>query len=104
MASLFTAWNDASTHGTDVHECRDGEIVWAEEGFGSGGLVATEDHVIVFDLGKLTIFPATSEGFKPLVQQQVMEGNAGPHPFLPTGESSVAMRRAKSPRLSQAVK
>lgn len=62
-----------------------GEIVWAEEGFGSGGLVATEDHVIVFDLGKLTIFPATSEGFKPLVQQQVMEGKCWTAPVFANG-------------------
>jgi outer membrane protein assembly factor BamB len=62
-----------------------GEIVWVEEGYGSGGLVATEDHVIVFDLGKLTIFAATSEGFDPLIQQEIMGGKCWTAPVFAHG-------------------
>ena len=77
-----------TTHRPTELMCTDvetGEIVWAEEGFGSGGLVATEEHVIVFDLGTLTIFPATSEGFEPMVQQQIMEGKCWTAPVFANG-------------------
>ncbi len=62
-----------------------GEIVWAEEGFGSGGLIASDGHVIVFDLGKLTIFPASPTGFEPILEQTILEGKCWTAPTLANG-------------------
>lgn len=63
-----------------------GETVWSEEGFGSGGLVAAKDHVIVFDLGKLTIFKASPEGFEPALQQKILEGKCWTSPVFANGK------------------
>lgn len=62
-----------------------GEIVWAEEGFGSGGVIAAGKHVIVFDLGKLTIFPASPDGFEPILEQKILEGKCWTAPTLANG-------------------
>ena len=82
-----------SLHGTTHRPteliCTDaatGKTVWAEEGFGSGGLVAAGNHVIVFDLGKLTVFPATPEGFHPVLQQPVLEGKCWTAPVIANGQ------------------
>jgi len=77
-----------TTHRPTELMCTDaatGEIVWAEEGFGSGGLIAAGDHIIVFDLGKLTIFPASPEGFEPILQQTLLEGKCWTAPTLANG-------------------
>ena len=81
-----------SLHGT-THRLTDlvctdaktGKTVWSEEGFGSGGLIAAGKHVIVFDLGKLTIFPATAEGFAPILQQSVLKGKCWTAPVIANG-------------------
>jgi len=64
---------------------RTGEIVWAEEGFGSGGLMAAGTTVILFDEGELTLFPATPEGFEPVLRQKVLEGKCWTSPVLANG-------------------
>lgn len=77
-----------TTHRPTELMCTDaetGEIVWAEEGFGSGGLIATDKHVIVFDLGKLTIFPASAKGFEPVLDQKILEGKCWTAPTLANG-------------------
>ena len=77
-----------TTHRPTELMCTDvetGEISWAEEGFGSGGLVATEEHVIVFDLGILTIFRAKPEAYEPIVCQQIMEGKCWTAPVFANG-------------------
>lgn len=67
---------------TDV---RTGEIIWAEEGYGSGGLMAAGETVIVFDKGVLTLFQADPKGFRPLLRQSVMEGKCWTSPVLANG-------------------
>lgn len=62
-----------------------GETIWSEEGFGSGGLMAAGDIVILFDLGKLTLFRATPNGFDPILRQQVLEGKCWTSPVLSNG-------------------
>ncbi|MEM9015755.1 MAG: PQQ-binding-like beta-propeller repeat protein [Verrucomicrobiota bacterium] len=77
-----------TTHRPTELMCTDvetGEIIWAEEGYGSGGLMAAGDIVIVFDLGKLTLFRASPEGFKPLLEQQILEGKCWTAPVLANG-------------------
>jgi outer membrane protein assembly factor BamB len=82
-----------SLHGTTHRPtqliCTDattGKTVWAEEGFGSGGLVAAGSDIIVFDLGKLTIFPATPDGFRPVLQQTILEGKCWTAPVIANGQ------------------
>lgn len=77
-----------TTHRPTELVCTDvetGATVWAEEGFGSGGLIASGDHVIVFDLGKLTIFPASPDGFEPILQLQVLDGKCWTAPVIANG-------------------
>jgi len=77
-----------TTHRPTELMCTDaasGEIVWSEEGFGSGGLIAAGNHLIVFDLGKLTIFQASPKGFQPILQQPVLEGKCWTAPILANG-------------------
>lgn len=62
-----------------------GEIVWLEEGFGSGGLMAVGKNVIVFDNGLLTIFKATPERYHLLLQQKVLEGKCWTAPVYANG-------------------
>lgn len=67
---------------TDVET---GKTIWAEEGFGSGGLIAAGDDVVVFDLGMLTVFSANSEGFQPRLRQQVLDGKCWTAPVVSNG-------------------
>jgi hypothetical protein len=59
--------------------------VWAEEGFGSGGLIAAGENIIVFDLGTLSIFPADPTGFRPRLKQKILEGKCWTAPVLSHG-------------------
>lgn len=77
-----------TTHRPTELMCTDaetGEIVWTEEGFGSGGIVATKKNVIVFDLGTLTIFPADPGGYQPVLRQEVLEGKCWTAPVFANG-------------------
>ena len=67
---------------TDVET---GETIWSEEGFGSGGLTAAGSHVIVFDLGKLTIFQASPKRFITTHEQKILEGKCWTSPVLANG-------------------
>ncbi len=64
---------------------RTGETVWAEEGFGSGGLMAAGDTIVLFDQGTLTLFDATPEGFRPRLRQPLLEGKCWTIPVLSHG-------------------
>lgn len=77
-----------TTHRPTELTCTDamtGESVWAEEGFGSGGLVAVGSTVVLFDLGTLTLFEATPRGFEPQLQQKVLEGKCWTAPVVANG-------------------
>lgn len=63
-------------------ELKTGETVWSEENYGSGGLMAAGNDVIVFDKGTLTIFEASSEAFKLRLRQTVMKGKCWTSPVL----------------------
>ena len=85
-----------TTHRPTELTCSDvetGETIWSEEGFGSGGLIASGNHIIVFDLGKLTIFPASPDGFRPLLQQKILEGKCWTAPVIAHGQ--IYCRNAK---------
>ncbi len=77
-----------TTHRPTELMCTDvetGEIVWQEEGFGSGGLMAAGDHVIIFDNGLLTIFKASSEQYDQVLQQKILEGKCWTTPVFSNG-------------------
>ena len=63
-------------------ELKTGKTVWSEEGYGSGGLIAVGNDVIVFDKGTLTIFKASSEKFILRLRQQVMKGKCWTSPVI----------------------
>ena len=63
-------------------ELKTGKTVWSEEGYGSGGLMAAGNDVIVFDKGTLTIFEASPEAFKLRLRQTVMKGKCWTSPVL----------------------
>jgi len=62
-----------------------GEIVWREGQFGSGGLMAAGNTVVLFDLGTLTLFEASPEGFRPRHRQEILEGKCWTSPVLANG-------------------
>ena len=63
-------------------ELKTGKTVWSEEGYGSGGLVAAGNDVIVFDKGTLTIFEASPKEFKLRLRQTVMKEKCWTSPVL----------------------
>lgn len=77
-----------TTHRPTELTCVDaatGRIVWSEPGFGSGGLIAAGKTVIVFDNGLLTLFDADPSGFKPRLQQKILEGKCWTAPVISHG-------------------
>ncbi len=66
-------------------EAASGKIVWTEPGFGSGGLMAAGNTVIVFDNGLLTLFDATPGGYRVLHQQKILEGKCWTSPVISNG-------------------
>lgn len=63
----------------------DGEVVWQEPGFGSGGLILAGDVLIICDRGELILVRATPEGYDELVREQVLGGKCWTAPALADG-------------------
>ncbi len=63
-------------------ELKTGKTVWSEEGYGSGGLIAAGNNIIVFDKGTLTIFKASPKKFELLLRQKVMKGKCWTSPVI----------------------
>lgn len=77
-----------TTHRPTELVCTDfqtGETVWAESGFGSGGLMAAGKTIVLFDQGILTLFDAAPAGFRPRLRQQILEGKCWTIPVLSHG-------------------
>lgn len=77
-----------TTHRPTELMCTDvetGKIIWQEEGFGSGGLKAAGDTVIVFDNGLLTLFRATPEKYELTHQQKILDGKCWTSPVFSHG-------------------
>jgi outer membrane protein assembly factor BamB len=66
-------------------EAATGKIVWSVPGFGSGGVMAAGNTVIVFDQGQLILFDADPSGYKPRHQQKILEGKCWTSPVLANG-------------------
>ncbi len=66
-------------------ELKTGRTVWSEEGYGSGGLIASKGDVVVFDKGTLTIFKASPDKFLLRLRQRVMKGKCWTSPVISNG-------------------
>ena len=63
-------------------ELKTGKTLWSEKQYGSGGLIAAQNDVIVFDKGTLTIFEASPEKFLLRLRQRVMKGKCWTSPVI----------------------
>ncbi|MDF1755005.1 MAG: PQQ-like beta-propeller repeat protein [Verrucomicrobiales bacterium] len=80
---------NGTTHRPTELVCTDlktGDTVWSKEGYGSGGVVAADDIVIVFDQGELLLFKASPEKFESLHRQKVLEGKCWTAPAIANGK------------------
>lgn len=67
-------------------ELSSGTEKWAEEGFGSGGVVIAGGQLIALGgTGELMVAPATPAGFKPTARAQVIGGKTWTAPVLADG-------------------
>ena len=63
-----------------------GKEVWAEPGFGSGGVIVADGKLIALSaIGELLIAPATPTGFKPTTRTQVLGPKCWTAPVLANG-------------------
>jgi outer membrane protein assembly factor BamB len=63
-----------------------GKEVWAEPGFGSGGVMVAEGKLIALSaIGELLIAPASPDGFKPVARAQVIAPKCWTVPVLANG-------------------
>lgn len=79
---------DGTTHNPTNLICLrwdDGEVVWQERGFGSGGLILAGDVLVICDRGELILVRATPEGYEELVRKQVLGGKCWTAPALADG-------------------
>ncbi|MEM7014342.1 MAG: PQQ-binding-like beta-propeller repeat protein [Verrucomicrobiota bacterium] len=80
---------NGTTHNPTELVCIDwktGETKWSEPGFKTGGLMAAGNNLVLFDKGQLTIFPASPDGFEPILQQQLLGGVCWTMPVLANGK------------------
>lgn len=99
--ALRTQMNAAVLHGNHLYgtdgdttekailKCIDfatGKEVWAEPGFGSGGVMIADGNLIALSAnGELMIAPASPEGFKPTTRAQVIAPKCWTVPTLANG-------------------
>jgi outer membrane protein assembly factor BamB len=64
----------------------DGNLVWGQKGFGEGSVMLADGKLIVMgEKGNLVVAEATSEGYKPLAQANVLSGRCWTVPVLANG-------------------
>jgi outer membrane protein assembly factor BamB len=79
---------DGTTHRPTTLTCLDwtsGQPRWSEPGFGSGGLMAADGRLIIFDKGQLSVVRAAPGAFQLLAQAQVLGGKCWTAPVLSHG-------------------
>ncbi|WP_166442928.1 PQQ-binding-like beta-propeller repeat protein [Phragmitibacter flavus] len=79
---------DGTTHRPTRLVCFEwatGKEIWAEPGFGSGGLVAVGNHLVICDKGEIIIATATPDGFEPLIRETVLQGKCWTAPVVAHG-------------------
>lgn len=80
---------DGTTHRPTTLTCLDwatGQRRWSEPGFGSGGLMAADGRLIVFDQGQLSLVRAVPDAFHLLARAQVLGGKCWTAPVLAHGK------------------
>lgn len=99
--ALRTQLNAAVLHGQHLYgpdgdttekaslKCLDfatGKEVWAEPGFGSGGVIVSNGMLIALSaMGELIVAPASPQGFKPVTRAQVLAPKCWTAPVLANG-------------------
>jgi outer membrane protein assembly factor BamB len=76
---------DGTTHRPTRLVCFEwatGKERWAEQGFGSGGLVGAGDVLVICDKGEIIITRASPEGFMPLARETVLTGKCWTAPAV----------------------
>jgi len=80
---------DGDTTSSAALKClqfKTGQVKWAEEGIGSGALMAADGKLIVLsERGELIVAPASPESFKPTARAQVLGGTCWTVPVLANG-------------------
>ncbi len=79
---------DGTTHRATALSCVEwetGELKWKEPGFGSGGWIAADGHLLLLDKGELVLVKAAHEGYEPLARAQVLSGKCWTSPVLAGG-------------------
>jgi outer membrane protein assembly factor BamB len=79
---------DGTTHRPTTLTCLEwatGRVRWSEPGFGSGGLIAADGRLIVFDKGQLSLVRAAPDSFQLLARAQVLGGKCWTAPVLSHG-------------------
>lgn len=67
-------------------ETKTGKLVWKEKNVGSGGLILSNNHLIVItERGQLLISKASPDGFEPIIRKQVYGGKTWTVPTLANG-------------------
>ena len=67
-------------------EAKTGKLIWKEKNIGSGGLILSNDHLIVItERGQLLISKASPDGFKPVTRKQIYGGKTWTVPTLANG-------------------
>ncbi len=63
-----------------------GEIKWAQEGFGQGGVTIAGDKLIVLgEKGNLAVAELTADGYKPISEAEVLTGRCWAAPVMANG-------------------
>jgi outer membrane protein assembly factor BamB len=80
---------DGDTGDKAALKCLDfatGKEVWAEPGFGTGGVIVADGKLIALSaIGEIIIAPASPEGFKPTTRAQVLGPKCWTAPVLANG-------------------
>jgi outer membrane protein assembly factor BamB len=80
-----------------------GEVVWKQQGIGTGGLILADRHLIVIsERGELMIAPASPEGFNPTVRRQLYGGKTWTVPTL--ADSIVYCRNSRGDLVAVSLK
>jgi outer membrane protein assembly factor BamB len=76
---------DGTTHRATRLVCFEwatGKERWAENGFGSGGLVAADDVLVICDQGEIIVARASPEGFMPMAREAFLQGKCWTAPVI----------------------
>jgi outer membrane protein assembly factor BamB len=67
-------------------ELATGKVLWEQPGFGPGGLILADDHLLVLsDRGELVVVDPQPDGYKELARSKAVDGKCWNHPVIAAG-------------------